>query len=211
MTTVLYANIQKMADAEIQKQANRLPYFMIKDISRFRQAKTRKLKMTARLMLLYCLENSGQGQLINKWQITEHQKPVIEGWLPFNISHSSDLAVFAYGDELVGVDIEKIDEVKIDVLEYFHPLEQRYISNSIFKKSAFYEIWAKKEAFLKALGNGLSHNEGLDSFSCVDDAIFYQGHKWFFFELEIDPDYKSYLCCQKVDDVKIAQFNLITT
>lgn len=209
MTTVLYANITEISDAEIQKQSNKLPYFMVKDISRFKQAKTRILKITARLMLFRSLEDSGNRHLINNWEITDHQKPQIAGWLHFNISHSSDLVVFAYGNELMGVDIEKIDGLKLDIIEYFHPLEQRYIFASLNKDDAFYEIWAKKEAFLKALGVGLNSTESLDTFNCVEDAILYNGKNWFFFELVIDPEYKSYLCCQKIDDVKLERFNLI--
>ncbi|MGF7081454.1 4'-phosphopantetheinyl transferase family protein [Mucilaginibacter sp. UYCu711] len=194
MTTVLYANISDISDAEVQQQAKKLPNFMLKDISRFKQASTQKLKIIARLMLLRCLENSGQGRLINKWEIDDHQKPQIIGWFPFNISHSGDIAVLAYGTESVGVDIERIVERKYELIEYFHPLEQYYINSSKNKSDAFFEIWAKKEAFLKALGVGLGYIGELNDFNCLNDTIAYQGIYWFFLELPIDLKYKSYLC-----------------
>ena len=209
-TTVLYANLKQISDVELQNQLNKLPDFMLKDISRFKQSETRALKIIARLMLLRCLEDTDQGQLINKWEVTNYHKPQIPYWFPFNISHSSELSVFAYGDETVGVDIEKIDVIKYDLIEYFHPLERQYIYNSINKEDAFFEIWVKKEAFLKALGVGLSFNEGLDSFNCVNNMLYYRGNNWFFFELKIDAGYKCFLCCQKIEEVKVEGFDFIT-
>lgn len=99
-----------------------------------------------------------------------HGKPSLAGaaGLSFNLSHSADLALLAVtsGAE-VGVDVEEMD-IRRDVpsilgrffaegerSEYFEAPEPDRLA-------AFYRGWARKEAFLKALGTGLV--TALDSF-----------------------------------------------
>ena len=83
--------------------------------------------------------------------------------LRFNLAHSNELAVYAFacGRE-VGVDIEHIQPVP-DAEQ----ITQRFFSNSenasfrmlpdSQKLEAFFNCWTRKEAYIKALGDGLSH------------------------------------------------------
>jgi 4'-phosphopantetheinyl transferase len=100
------------------------------------------------------------------FQTNEYGKPRLAGEndmpLCFNISHSGEMAVmaFTYSREL-GVDIELIRE-NID----HQSLSERFFSEAeatILKSLAdedrlkcFYETWTRKEAFIKAVGKGLS-------------------------------------------------------
>lgn len=102
-------------------------------------------------------------------------KPVLAGGksLDFNLSHSSNAFVFAVSDArdlILGVDIEEIREItdiKGVADSYFHPLEQEYIlsgsSGQEEQRIRFYEIWTRKESFLKMLGLGITN--GLQSFT----------------------------------------------
>jgi len=78
----------------------------------------------------------------------------------FNVSHSHDMAVYALtlGHE-IGIDIEKIkDQINLAVAKRFFSPEEYDQLNSLpetEQKVAFYFIWAAKEAFIKALGEGL--------------------------------------------------------
>jgi 4'-phosphopantetheinyl transferase len=80
----------------------------------------------------------------------------------FNVSHSDDLALFGFvRGHQIGVDVERIHP-DIDVED----LAARYFSSNEFKKlcslpadrrrEAFYCGWTRKEAYLKARGEGLS-------------------------------------------------------
>jgi 4'-phosphopantetheinyl transferase len=78
----------------------------------------------------------------------------------FNVSHSDNLAVFAItieGD--VGVDIEKIEmDAKENIAKRFFSAKEFAHLQALpqnKKITAFYHIWAKKEALIKALGEGL--------------------------------------------------------
>ncbi len=93
----------------------------------------------------------------------KQDKPfLLDSKLKFNISHSHGLALFAFAlDMEIGIDLEKIDP-KIDIIQlckqFFSPKE----TQTILKLSpaeqiqAFFTCWTRKEAFIKAKGQGLS-------------------------------------------------------
>lgn len=80
----------------------------------------------------------------------------------FNIAHSSGTALFAFALEReVGVDIEfirePVDETAI-AKRYFHPKEaEALLSFPPSERSReFFRLWTRKEAYLKAGGEGVS-------------------------------------------------------
>lgn len=75
----------------------------------------------------------------------------------FNISHSKDLVAVAVSRQNIGVDLEKIRDVNVKLIErYFTEKEKQYISiNKINWQTRFFEVWTKKEALLKMSGLGL--------------------------------------------------------
>lgn len=89
---------------------------------------------------------------------TQKGKPYTESVdVEFSISHSGDIVVCAVSDNPVGIDIEKIREVNLNVAKrLFTPDEQEYIfeKNS---KQRFFEVWTKKEAYVKLLGLGITY------------------------------------------------------
>ena len=75
----------------------------------------------------------------------------------FSVSHSGNCIVFAGHTLPVGIDVEKIKEMREKVAKrYFTEREQKYIFDSQDKDIAFYYIWTRKEAYLKKTGDGLS-------------------------------------------------------
>lgn len=100
------------------------------------------------------------------FQYSAFGKPELAGsddqQLQFNVSHSGGAILLAIsGDGVVGVDLERVDRT-IDWL----PVASRFYSHNENRelrslpadkqKRAFYAIWTRKEAFLKAKGSGLS-------------------------------------------------------
>jgi 4'-phosphopantetheinyl transferase len=87
--------------------------------------------------------------------------PAARSGLRFNVAHSGGLALYAftYGRE-VGVDVEAlrpIPDARTIARNYFSPLELSVLSDlpETALKSAFLNAWTRKEAFLKARGDGL--------------------------------------------------------
>ena len=108
-----------------------------------------------------------------KFSYGRHGKPTLAGAtdghsLCFNMSHSHSLAlfVFTWGHK-IGVDVEYVrpmTDAEEIAQRFFSPQE-----NAVFrtvpagkKLEAFFNCWTRKEAFLKAIGDGLSRS--LDSF-----------------------------------------------
>ena len=98
---------------------------------------------------------------------SEHGKPSLEteiagGRLRFNVSHSHELALFgvAEGRDL-GVDLEWIrsDVANEKIAERFFSSEEVRVLRGLppdIQGDAFFNCWTRKEAYIKAIGEGLS-------------------------------------------------------
>lgn len=83
--------------------------------------------------------------------------------LKFNLSHSKNIAIFAFNeyDEL-GIDIEvkrKLTNIKIITKRMFSSIECGYLSGAIDENDMidrFFTLWTRKEAIIKATGDGLA-------------------------------------------------------
>ena len=88
-------------------------------------------------------------------------KPSCEMNLFFNISHSGDHLLLGFSNLDIGVDIERIDpsvDIKRIGKRHFSKIEfQKMMSCAEDERvKSFFEIWTKKEAFIKGIGEGLS-------------------------------------------------------
>ena len=125
--------------------------------------------------------------------------------LQFNLSHSREKGIVALTYERrIGVDIEYIDQqsktaalaakffsaTEVRLLEQFEPARRNI---------AFYHTWVRKEAYLKALGQGLSiplhtFSVSVDPGSCaflthVSNEIDPEPVKWEIHALDVHHDY----------------------
>lgn len=106
---------------------------------------------------------------------TEKGKPYFpwEGAPKFSISHSGDYAAVAYSDREVGLDIQRVQELKSPRI-YDRVLHK----SGKEKKEDFFFLWTAKEAYVKCTGEGLSGDftniyadrEGM----CIEDALLYE-------------------------------------
>lgn len=96
-------------------------------------------------------------------------KPSLRGsdWR-FNVSHCDDLAVFAFcRHHEVGIDVESVrslEDADAIAARFFSPRENaEYRSlQPAHRPRGFFNCWTRKEAFIKATGDGLAHP--LDAF-----------------------------------------------
>lgn len=124
-------------------------------------------------------------------------KPFLEnGKLEFNVSHSRDrLLIAVTAGRAVGVDIEfRRNGISIETIakRWFSPEEQTFLQTLENPMDGFFEIWAKKEAYVKALGIGIYKD--LNTFAVpVGEKPFSPNigsdNRWFFQALEIDSGY----------------------
>jgi 4'-phosphopantetheinyl transferase len=129
-------------------------------------------------------------------------KPVLMNHeLQFNVSHSGAMALIAVArDRELGVDIEEMRQLHNPVAiakRFFAPEEAQQIdriTNAGIRR-AFFECWTRKEAFIKAIGEGLSHP--LDSFRVTffpEEIAELRVHsekpgQWLLVDLNVGPGY----------------------
>jgi len=104
---------------------------------------------------------------------TERGKPFLNALnaknLKFNVSHSHELAVYAIMQKQeIGIDVEylrPIPDAEQIATRFFSPHEQNALLALPPEQRirAFFACWTRKEAFIKAIGEGLYHP--LDQFS----------------------------------------------
>lgn len=95
--------------------------------------------------------------------------------IEFSISHSGNMVVCAINDKPIGIDIEKIRTMDLDVVRYICTEEELYfILEDSWNKSAFtkisdtavltrfLKIWTMKEAYVKCMGGKIADLQNLD-------------------------------------------------
>jgi len=117
----------------------------------------------------------------------KNKKPQLNG-IEFNVSHSGAIILITVSNKPIGIDVEftsRSFDFKSLLDICFHPDERERLS--IADKNTFYTFWTRKEALLKATGEGLI--DDLKSISTINNSIRRQNH---FYELKsflIQEDY----------------------
>lgn len=186
-----YERLLSFVSAEKQEQ-----------IARFHSDIDKKLSIVSEILIrtIICREKGLSNNEI-VFEKNEFGKPFLKGYsgFYFNLSHTRNAITIATSDRPVGVDIEKIRDAEFRIAKrFFTEKEFDYITrNSVNMDERFYEVWTKKEAYIKYLGKGLSLH--LNSFDVFDDMIAKQS---FTFEKN---EYVISTCSEYTDQ----QFNII--
>lgn len=121
----------------------------------------------------------------------------------FNISHSHEMAAFAFSHSRVGIDIEYKKEMKnlnalINYISHPDEISEFKQLPAAETAEAFFRLWTRKEAFIKANGQGLSMGLrsiyiGIDDQS-ITTTVQYKStslHNWYIEDLPCNNAYKS--------------------
>jgi 4'-phosphopantetheinyl transferase len=127
-----------------------------------------------------------------------HGKPFlmkdnVPSLMHFNVSHSGNGAVYAFSlDAEVGVDIEdttRTTEVMAIAERFFTADEVKALKGlqKERRRDYFFYLWTRKEAFLKAIGKGLT--QALDSVDVCGLQIINNGQQWMLSSLDVARPY----------------------
>jgi 4'-phosphopantetheinyl transferase len=143
-------------------------------ISRFRFEADKKLSLISDLFVRSqaCVWLNKDNSMFD-FQTDRYGKPYLAGFPTFqyNLSHTRNAIAVAFSEHSVGVDIEKVKRCNLDIAKrFFCQKELAYIQSNIkCIESRFYQIWTKKEAYVKWIGKGLSNP--LSSFDTTDPVF----------------------------------------
>jgi phosphopantetheinyl transferase (holo-ACP synthase) len=92
------------------------------------------------------------------------------------VSHSHDYAAIAVGNVPLGIDIERADadyDWQASAGVCFHADEQERLRqmSEAARRAAFFDLWTRKEAYLKGVGTGLSQDPSRFSIGARDGAV----------------------------------------
>ena len=121
----------------------------------------RQLFLGAEVLLNLSLQRAGIDiPLPAKYERNEHGKPYLTDCdgIYVNWSHSGDYVICAVADRKVGIDLQYAGKEPKESLvrKLLQPEEQHFYEHTPVaeRQRLFYEYWAVKESFLKALGTG---------------------------------------------------------
>lgn len=175
MTEIFYSNINNISLKE--EYINKLPLYRREKIKRLSHINDKKASLSAGLLIERFL---GKSEI----KLGEKGKPYAENGRNFNISHSGDYVIIVLSDFEVGCDVEVMREVDFERMGkiVFHENERKILSGSADKKEYFFELWTRKEAFIKCLGEGFSFKTASLDLSGLPDRLEYLGRTFFFKE-----------------------------
>jgi len=112
----------------------------ILDAERYLQEKDKRLHLLSAYL---------KRKYLSEWT-TKDGKPYKDGVF-FNLSHSEELVVIAFGSDELGVDVEKIRAVDEDLKNYVCSTKEKETCKTDLD---FFLIWTAKESLVKAKGVG---------------------------------------------------------
>lgn len=141
--------------------------------------------------------------------------------LCFNLSHSGNYILFAFSwDRKLGIDIELEKQIKDadGIIERFcseHEKKEYFSFPPESRSKIFFNCWTRKEAYIKARGDGLYFP--LENFSVSIDPLKpplllevkdepHEKEHWYFHDIIADKDYSSCLAIES-KEIEILYFN----
>lgn len=150
---------------------NYTPEILIKELKNITNEALIKQKQQV-YNLLYYIFSTDLKQKLSEDAVTKNAfgKPVIENY-EISFSHTNGVVAVAVSKDKIGVDIEQIDGTK-----NIQKLVKR-IDNSLSEaddENSIYDIWCKKEAVFKMLGNQINFvplNINLSNYNCKTEVL----------------------------------------
>ncbi|MDW7614149.1 4'-phosphopantetheinyl transferase superfamily protein [Peribacillus simplex] len=185
-----------------------LPFRKAEKINKFLHFEDAQRGLVADLLIRFIIAKKGMTNGECQFNINAFGKPFLKNFpkFEFNLSHSEEWVVCAIDTAPVGIDVEAIKPIDLQVANHFFTEKEcHYISSSPeLQESRFYEVWTLKESYIKAVGQGLtiplnsfsivhtnsSYQLELESGNFLDDQTFY------FKQMALDPHYKLAICTQ---------------
>jgi len=191
---VFKINVEKYYNLVEEEYLNLLSADELVKANRFIQLADKQRFVTGRHFLRHIIArkfDKFNAEILFKY--TEFNKPYLDG-IEFNIAHSGNYVLVAISNSLIGADIEfmnnSFDHTDI-MYEIFNTNEVAYINNAQTEALNFYTLWTRKEALLKATGEGLT--DDLKIIDCLGDVVERSQAQYTLISFRINDDYMAAL------------------
>lgn len=227
---VYFANLSFLVEeAAFHNRLALIPKERREAILRMKNPADRRRSLGAGLLLEYGLQNAGysllenmQGKICVHIEKGTYGKPYIAE-LPdccFNLSHAGDYAAAVFAGCTVGIDIERIRDVRPGMQKRFFTAEEcAFLSRdgklpdkkgeiselTERQKRDFFWIWTRKESYIKAVGEGM--HLPLRAFSVLEDKVNGE-HDYYLHTWEPAAGYRMSVCAAEPLDMCMAELDL---
>lgn len=182
------AYILSTAGATLPPDAmERLPLWRREKAARLRHPPARAESIWTGLLWRYAMEQNG---LSPDREVTclPAGKPVTADVF-FSLSNSGPYALCALGDAPVGADVQQVKPVSPSIARFFHPSEIAWLDGQPERERAFFRLWTRKEAWVKAASAG-------ERLSLSQTDVIHPLQDWQFMEYNISDQYLAALCAR---------------
>ena len=202
MVLILYTILEKsLEETRFQSLLAQLPAELQKKARRYIRRQDAEAYLLGKLLLVEGLQRFGLDglALFHQLQYTSFGRPYLTGPIDFNISHSGEYALCALSSQRrVGIDVEKAGPVNLDHFRtQMTAAEWAQVSGDPDPTRAFYDYWTRKEAAIKAHGQGLSLP--LKEVAIGEGEVVMEGMAWPLYEIQLSSGY----VCHLVTDVQV--------
>lgn len=119
--------------------------------------------------------------------------------LEFSLSHSGQMWMCIVSDSPCGLDLQQIRACSFEAVASRQYSEEEQHYTALWGIEGFFDIWVRKEAFVKCTGQGLfSHMPsvaGKDGDLCR--TVRWKGKQYFFTDIDIGPELRCSVCSEK--------------
>lgn len=187
-----------------------LPDSYANNISSIKNSKKKHQKLISKILLIYALSNSNCHRSLLELKYTHEERPYFhDSKIDFNISYTNNyVSIATTTSGRIGIDIEYIKPIKYKKnLRQFTPSEWEFITTSTDSINAFYYLWTRKEALVKAHGKGITL---LPKISGLNDKVYLEDKYYTIHTIPMPNDYILHIASQSKSKKTIRKINLNT-
>jgi 4'-phosphopantetheinyl transferase len=137
-----------------------------------------------------------------QFKLSPQKKLFIKEGIEFNVAHSGNMVLLAIGRHPVGIDVEFINrnfDYETLIPTVCNDLERSFINSGLDKQICFYNLWTRKEAILKATGEGLL--DSLPELNCLSATIYRNQTTYYLSSLMVENEYMMSLAHSSPDEI----------
>ena len=182
-----------MPDNELRRYVEQLPGSLQQDVRRYKMKADQVRTLTGKLLLREAFRQAGLSQDLDAIQYSDYKRPFIADDIDFNITHSGDCVACAIAHNMkLGIDVEEIKSINIDdIIPVLRDEELEEMRRTNASPETILRFWTRKEAIVKASGEGL-YMQPQDIFF-IDELSARSGEAhWHLHELDFGTGYIAY-------------------
>jgi 4'-phosphopantetheinyl transferase len=191
-----------MPDDNFMHYLYQLPQSLHADVLKYHQKADRIRTLTGKLLLREVIAQAGLTHSLLDIRYTDYKRPYITKDIDFNITHSGNCVACVAGREMkVGIDVEEIKFIRPDdILAVLRDEELDEMKRTNATPETILHFWTRKEAIVKASGEGLYLPP--QSIFFIDELTAQTPESaWFLHELDLGKEYIAY-CATNVKGAK---------